>query len=131
MKNTVAGRLGLFVLLAAAAALGQTPAAHIVNVSYEFNAGGKVLPAGRYRISATAEPMPLVKIEGMTNSSLVQVRTITTLAPGDTPSENLRLVFDKVGDRRFLSEVWFPRHDGLLIHGTAQQHKHDVLKSAQ
>jgi hypothetical protein len=38
-------------------------------------------------------------------------------------------VFDRVGDERFLSEVWLPGEDGYLVRGTAAQHQHDIVNS--
>jgi hypothetical protein len=38
------------------------------------------------------------------------------------------LVFDKVGDRHYLSEVWMPGLDGFLLQARAEQHSHRLVK---
>jgi hypothetical protein len=39
----------------------------------------------------------------------------------------VRVVFDKVGEQRFLSEIWIPGQDGLQVRGTTQAHKHESV----
>ena len=92
---------------------------------------GMVVHATALKRRPSTPIWPLVVVWNSIVPRRPAVRTITTLAAGDAPSDNLRLVFDRIGDRRFLSEVWFPKSDGLLVHGTPQEHKHDVLKSGQ
>lgn len=39
------------------------------------------------------------------------------------------IVFDKIGERYFLSEVWLPGADGYLLHATNEKHTHQHVKA--
>ena len=48
--------------------------------------------------------------------------------PGAKNDGHVRLVFDQVGEERYLSEVWMPGMDGLLIRATSERHKHESVE---
>jgi hypothetical protein len=40
-------------------------------------------------------------------------------------------LFDKVGNDRFLSKVWFRDQDGFLLVGTRKAREHETVKDVQ
>ena len=73
----------------------------VVSVPFDFFAGTKMLPAGKYTVSRSSSDTnsPLI-IYGNGNSVLV-----LPVAFDDVPADNLRFNFDHVGGAYLLSEV--------------------------
>jgi hypothetical protein len=73
----------------------------VVSVPFDFFAGTKMLPAGKYTVSRSSfeTNSPLI-IYGNGNSAFV-----LPVAFDDVPVDNVRLNFDHVGDAYLLSEV--------------------------
>ena len=86
-------------------------------------AGSKTLPAGTYKFE-----MPdanSISIFGPGGKAVMVV--LTTLGRHDKDTD-LELVFDKVGGKYLLSEVWFTgNQDGYLVLATKQAHEHAVI----
>ena len=49
----------------------------------------------------------------------------------DSASTPSRLVSDKVGNDRFLSDLWFRDQSGFLLVGTIKAHEHETVKDLQ
>jgi hypothetical protein len=100
--------LGLLLTLAAASP--ATPAAPgaqrlVVNVPFEFVAGGKVLPAGRYTITRVVRDSGgALLIRSADGRASVTVMTNASEAGGETP----QVSFKRYGERYFLARVWTP-----------------------
>ncbi|HEX8147147.1 MAG TPA: hypothetical protein VF591_08215 [Pyrinomonadaceae bacterium] len=98
--------LGLAVALAlAAAADAQVSRKVLIRVPFDFAAGGKQMPAGRYtvrRIGSDAETALLIRSEDGRSSAVV-----TTNAGAANPGA-AALVFRRHGRRHFLAEVSMP-----------------------
>ena len=75
------------------------------NIPYTFVVGDKQLPPGKYTIKvAGVNDLKLMQIRG--EESLTTVFFSTEHAEAnDTPSRS-ELVFDKIGDTYFLSQIW-------------------------
>ena len=105
---------------------GEFVASHDFTSAFPFVVGGKTLPAGKYNIEQpTLET--LVFQEAKSGAPRVEGPVVTRLAPPATALAAPRLVFDKVGDQYFLSEVWIPGHDGFLLYGAKEKHTHHFL----
>lgn len=116
---------GLFLLLAVMSGYGQ-PASAKAKIDFPFTAGGKVLPAGQYEFVRDATA-PVFNVQGE-GKNFVVAQVITRLAGAmHTTPEDAHLVFDKVGDTYFLSEIWVPGEDGYMILATKGQHEHKVV----
>lgn len=116
----------VFALLAVKPAYGELKTKpQILNAEFEFSAGGKTFPIGQYKIMHE-ENSPWVVITGK-SGAVTKLKIITVLAR-DSASTPSRLVFDKVGNDRFLSEVWFRDQEGLLLVGTKKAHEHEIVK---
>jgi hypothetical protein len=73
----------------------------VVTVPFEFIAGGKVLPAGKYTVSrASSDGNSSLSIAGNGESAFV-----LPVVFDDVPVENVQLSFEHVGGAYLLSEV--------------------------
>jgi hypothetical protein len=125
-----AGVVSCLVGLAASVpALAQGAVREIASkVAFEFTVGDKVFPAGEYRVTRDPHRMPELRIQssdGKLQSALVPITRLARQHQGDAPTASL--VFDAVGERQFLSEVWLPGQDGYLLRETKEEHRHDVV----
>lgn len=98
--------LGLVLTLAAgAAAFAQTPHALVIQLPFDFVAGEKRMPAGRYavsRVSVNAESALLIRSEDGHGAAVVLTST------GKAPASRAALSFRQYGGRYFLAEVSVP-----------------------
>lgn len=103
----------------------------VANVDFEFYVGETAFPAGSYTISARNIGAESVTIRPSGGKNVTSVAVITRIAQrqGSAPTNPSNLVFDKVGDRSLLSEVWIPGGDGYLVRGTAEEHQRVVVNS--
>ena len=78
----------------------------VVNVPFEFVAGGKTLPAGTYsvgRLATAIHPTLFIDSKDSDASALV-----LPSIPDGVPSGHTALSFERVGDQVFLSKVETP-----------------------
>jgi hypothetical protein len=75
-----------------------------VNVPFDFVAGNTQLHAGEYtvKVSAPTHSMILVSREDSTASAFIN----TNAAVSSTPQAESKLIFNRYGNRYFLSQVW-------------------------
>ncbi len=98
-----------------------------VHVAFPFVAEGKTMPPGQYdlRISTNQETATLIPASG---SGGVILPVVTRLDASSSPAHETRVVFDKVGTKRFLSEAWLPGEDGYLFYAAKEKHTHEIVK---
>jgi hypothetical protein len=123
MRNRVLGMLAVLVMAGAAVAYAQAIGAANVQIGFPFTVAGKDLPAGKYSVEVTEAGVVTVKGPGGVSQSLA---AITTLGRHDKDPDP-ELVFDKVGGKNLLSEVWFPGNEGFLLLATKGAHQHAVV----
>src|SRR5512135_190166 len=129
MRKGIALALGLAGLLALGPLFaGQSTAEVIkVKVDFEFVAGGKTLPAGEYEFRKD-DATQTFRIQGMGRTGdIVNIITELSSEVRQNP-QGANLVFDMVGDKYVLSEIWIPGLDGYLVQETKGHHKHMVVK---
>lgn len=114
--------IGVLTLLGVASAYGQALPVLRANVPFAFEAGGQSLPAGSYQFRLRNEDRSLLLSGG--KSGDMRLPIITQLAGGSL-FRDAGLVFDTVGDRHVLSEVWIPGADGVLVSSTPNRHGHE------
>jgi hypothetical protein len=69
----------------------------------------------------------LVRVESMTGKHEV-VPFITILARQEhSTATDSHVVFDKVGDKYSLSEIWGVHQEGVLVLATKGKHEHEVI----
>ncbi len=104
MTTRLFGAVTMLALVAACFPLAAQTATMSVNIPFEFSAGGKIHPAGDYRVSASSG----TTLIGFSSFD-AQVSTQVLASRGDDNgrrSDPSRLVFRRYGDRYFLAELW-------------------------
>lgn len=125
-KSTLSGIIGavfavvLFGIVATASA--QTLAK--ATIDFPFVAGKTQCAPGAYEIDTSGGKIVLRSKEA--KGSQVVLLPITRLGRHDRDVDT-ELVFDKVGDKLLLSEIWLPNQDGYLLTTTAGPHEHRVI----
>jgi hypothetical protein len=96
-----------------------------VHVPFTFEAGGKTLPAGDYRVGKGEAPSVLY-IEGAENSAAI----LSGVAEAQTLAKGPALLFNRQGSALVLSAVRFGEDEIRIIYPSQGQPKHAALKSA-
>jgi hypothetical protein len=112
----------LVVALVAGGATATAQTSVTAEVTFAFVAAGKDMPAGKYTFEVPATGP--VTVRGPGGSVVMPVITMLGRHDRDRDPE---LVFDKIGGKFILSEVWIPDKDGVLLYGTKEIHDHAVL----
>jgi hypothetical protein len=86
--------------------------------------GGGELPAGSYLFQVDKDQVLVRSQSGPGKGAFAAI--LTRLGRHDNDAEP-ELVFDKVGGKYLLSEVWFAGEDGNLLLSTKEQHDHRVI----
>jgi len=81
------------------------------NVPFNFNVGGKILPAGHYSVSfintsSDKRVLQLVRSEG---GAAILIQTTDVVGK---PDETAKLEFNRYGNQYFFAQVWLPS-DGI------------------
>jgi hypothetical protein len=97
-----------------------------VQIPFEFVANGKELPAGKYLIAPQEQNPRILVIRSEKGAESVLLPVITRLSAPE--SSEPRVVFDKAGEKRYLSEVYLPRMDGFQLAGAPGEHTHQNVK---
>jgi hypothetical protein len=77
------------------------------NVAFAFVVGNTTLPAGKYEISRLDDTNPnTLELRSANGRTSVVFETEDAQTRDDQAASKTELVFDKVGDREFLSQIW-------------------------
>jgi len=122
VKNMIKGAT-MFLLLvtlslvtAVVSAQAQGSRSEYADIPFDFKAGDKELPAGRYQVSQSTSG-EAVTVRSVENSISV-VKMTNHLVQLD-PAKTSKLVFNRYGNQYFLSEVWIAgRSTGQQIRKT-------------
>ena len=96
---------GLLVLLTFSAALGQSDRQTIIYIPFNFSAGEKSFPAGKYvvaRVWKDKDSVWVIKHKDNVGKAMLLTRPVRA----NETQEDTRLVFHQYGDLYFLSEIW-------------------------
>lgn len=104
--------------------LGASQGSHttaVADISFAFHAGKEVMPAGTYEFRPDAHG----DVVSITNPKAKSTITVPVLTRISQRSENVALVvFDKMGDQCYLSELHIPGTDGFHFTGAPGPHAH-------
>lgn len=75
-----------------------------VNIPFDFVAGNTSLPAGEYLVETSGPTHTLLLIDRKDTISSAFINTNAAVSAG--PQSESKLVFNRYGDRYFLSQVW-------------------------
>ena len=105
MRSTVKflGLLGLFLTLGVLGAAAQGKKSLILNTPFSFMVEQQRMPAGTYQILVEHG---WLQIRGADREKAVVVLTLPV--SGKTPEGIGQVVFNRYGNRYFLSQVWLP-----------------------
>ncbi len=98
-------------------------------IPFDFMVGDKTYPAGEYRFVHQPRAVPALQIQsidGKLHSGLTVVTRLARQHESDAPKASF--VFDTVGEKHYLSEIWMPGQDGYLLRAATDDHKHDVVE---
>ena len=92
------------------------------SIPYTFNVGNTRLPAGQYKVKVAGDKdLNLMEIRSADGRTSVFFETVTAVS-NEIP-EATALVFNKIGDEYFLSQVWLGGHrtENQLFESKTQQ----------
>jgi hypothetical protein len=95
------------LFLAASAQAQQTPVK--ANIPFDFVVGDKTYAAGEYVLKSASIDNPLVRITTANGDQSGVSNTIPTTVL--EPARGTKLVFHRVGDTYFLSQLWIEGYD--------------------
>jgi hypothetical protein len=105
---TLVGALSL--LLVAGSAFAQSNTEVRVNVPFDFVINKTTMPAGQYQIiKVGTEGTDTIAVRGMNVKAVKMVNTNRDQA--SKSSDSTKLVFHRLGDRYFLSQIWVEGSD--------------------
>jgi hypothetical protein len=124
-----AAALTLSISTAAWPAQAKTkPKSFVVAVPFDFIVGNRTLPAGSYRFqfvlgSPTAnDTVGVVAVRSA--DGRYYASTITNITEGEAPSDGLRVVFSRSGDRASLAQLWEQGNPvGLTLRASASDNE--------
>lgn len=107
MKKHVLSSLAGLSLVVGVSGAGYAQTTLKATVPFEFAVSGKVLPDGAYAV--TRNMSGSVKIESHDGTAVVLA--LTHNADSRPPKEEATLVFDCIGNRYFLRQIWEPGNE--------------------
>jgi hypothetical protein len=116
----------LAVVLAAGASLAYAQNALVMDTTFAFSLGRTVYQPGKYELRPNSDESNFQILPAKGAASFAAV--VTRLEKPEPASSEAKVVFDKVGDAYFLSEIWIPGSDGYLMHVTKEKHTHVRVK---
>ena len=101
----MAGMMALTVMASSRVAQAQEMQEMlVVNIPFDFVAGNMTLPAGEYSIKVTAPERTLLLIDRKDAAASAFMNT-NPVVKTEMQTES-KMIFNRYGDRYFLSEVW-------------------------
>jgi hypothetical protein len=102
------------------------------NIPFSFEVGGRTLPPGMYEFSFDALADTVLVSGGVSGTSaMALVMTRLAAIPHPADEDHPHIVFDMVGDKYILSELWHPYDEGILVHATKGKHEHQIIHVTQ
>lgn len=105
MKTRALVMAGVMALTAMASTrVAQAQENVVVNIPFDFAAGKTTLPAGEYSVKVSESIHSLILISRKDSSASAFINT--NAVGGANVQTESKLVFNRYGDRYFLSQVW-------------------------
>jgi hypothetical protein len=130
MKKYVWSLLPVVVLLlGAGVASAAVKAIADATVPFAFSVSGKEMPAGKYEVQVEDPVVGTLLIRNLEGGKPTSLAFTTRLAMREGSQDVL--VFDKAGDKHYLSEIHISGSDGYLLAGAPAAHTHAQVKLAK
>jgi hypothetical protein len=84
--------------------VAQAQESMVVNIPFDFVAGNTQMPAGEYSVKTTGPTNVLLLISRDDSAASAFINTNPAVA--SEPKTESKLIFNRYGDRYFLSQVW-------------------------
>ncbi len=81
---------------------GQGGQTLVVNVPFAFQAGSVMFPAGEYSVSSVSPVLVRISSEDGKNNAMTITNSVSKLAV----NEQAKLIFNRYGEKYFLSQIW-------------------------
>jgi hypothetical protein len=130
MKTKILLMASVIGLLAASFGFAQVDQLIRVNVPFSFMVGKKALPAGEYNFAPNSLNEAIEVTPAKKGESGADAIVLTQLASEVQNVGSGHVVFDRIGNTYFLSEVWIPEMDGFLVNAPKVKHTHRVIKAS-
>ena len=105
MKTKVLAASMLLFVSAVAAAPSHAQQINKINIPFAFQAGGKTLPAGEYRVTRALEGNAVAQVIESTDSKTAVV-VLTEGVDAKKLDVSQKMVFHRYGREYFLSQIW-------------------------
>ena len=101
-----------------------------VSIPFEFAVGKQAMPAGKYDFVRQTASDTTLTLRNIETGRDIRVHVITRLSHDvGSSKKGARVVFDSVGQKKYLSEFWpSDGDDGYLLQATRQNHTHKVVQ---
>lgn len=125
MKMRVMPKVLMLALMVVLAGVYARAGDLTVTIKQPFKAGGKDYPAGHYRVLADddLDHINLLNLDAKTDD---EIKYNTRISPRE--GEWGEVVFDKVENDLYLSEIYIIGMDGFYFQGALGKHKHLVVR---
>jgi len=129
LRTRVTVALSVVSILAVALAHGQNQGGKgRLDIPFDFRVGKKELRAGKYEFVRQPGTESHILLRNLETTKTLFVPVIERLAATNSGNHKARLVFDTVGEKKFLSEFWpADNEDGFLVGITKGEEKHEVV----
>ena len=108
MKRSIVGVLvAVVAILAVNVAVAQSPTK--VNVPFNFIVGQQAMPAGSYELQKVGDRATLIA-----SADGAAKKIVLSYHCESREMQDPKLVFDKIGDRYFLSQIWMTQSESGL-----------------
>jgi len=132
LKTRITIALSILTILAGAFAYGQSasPVLGRVDIPFKFMVAKKEMPAGKYEVLKVEGQESRLLLRNWQTKTTIYVSVVERLAETDPSQKHgARVVFDTVGDQKFLSEFWPANNsDGYLLGINKGEQKHEVVQ---
>jgi len=97
--------LNLLLIIAAVSVAAQSPRGKTIQIPFTFTVGDKILPAGNYTVEPYSKDNNNVWLIQRRYTNTTALVTTNPVRANET-QEKSTLVFQKIGDQYFLSQIW-------------------------
>jgi hypothetical protein len=126
MKRDLLAGFAMLVFVPFWGTVQVAPMAVLADITFEFHVGGRVLPAGTYEFKVD-DKQDMVSVTNTKTRNTVVAPVLTRIS--QRSGNEAQVVFDKVQDRSYLSELYVPGIDGFHLTGAPGPHTHVSVKA--
>ncbi len=100
-----------------------------VNIPFSYIVGRQTLPAGKYEFKVDYSGSTISIADLSTRRSEMANFLSTLDETNQSDASGPHVVFDKVGNTYWLSQLWLPGQGGILVYETKGEHTHHTVQA--